>query len=409
MGRVTAKSAGPMSRRHDIDTLRVIAFALLIVYHVGMVYVAGWDFHIKSPHQQAWLQWPMVAVNRWRMPLIFMLSGIALALSLPGLRSAGGLGRVALQRSGRLLLPLVFGMVAIVPVQAYCEAVINGAVEPGFGSFLWRYLQFRPWPEGGFAGAAYGITWNHLWFLPYLWAYTLLLLAVLPICRTRVGVRLAAGRLAPAGWPAAPLVLLPTAWFFASLYLLEPRFPESHAFEGDWYAHAKYLACFVLGYALGGDPRFWARIDRMRWACLAIATLSIALYMLLRSVGAGLVAIDPADIPDWDWSMVSRWAHALYLWSALLTILAFGHRLLDRPWSWLPRANEAVYPWYILHQSLIVPLAFMTIPLGLAGWLEAGVVLAGTVLGCFLIHEWLIRRTPLLRPLFGLPRAALNR
>ncbi len=90
MGRVTAKSAGPMSRRHDIDTLRVIAFALLIVYHVGMVYVAGWDFHIKSPHQQAWLQWPMVAVNRWRMPLIFMLSGIALALSLPGLRSAGG-------------------------------------------------------------------------------------------------------------------------------------------------------------------------------------------------------------------------------------------------------------------------------------------------------------------------------
>jgi hypothetical protein len=121
------------------------------------------------------------------------------------------------------------------------------------------------------------------------------------------------------------------------------------------------------------------------------------------------VPIDPADIPDWDWSMVSRWAHALYLWTALLTILAFAHRWLDRPRPWLSRANEAVYPWYILHQSLIVPLAFMTIPLGLAGWLEAGVVLAGTVLGCFLIHEWLIRRTPLLRPLFGLPRAAVNR
>ena len=69
-----------MSRRHDIDTLRVLAFGLLIIYHVGMVYVAGWDFHIKSQHLQAWLQWPMVAVNRWRMPLIFMLSGIALAL-----------------------------------------------------------------------------------------------------------------------------------------------------------------------------------------------------------------------------------------------------------------------------------------------------------------------------------------
>ena len=391
-------------RRHDIDTLRVLAFGLLIVYHVGMVYVAEWNFHIKSPHQQDWLQWPMVAVNRWRMPLIFMLSGIALALSLPGRRSAGGLGSVALRRSQHLLLPLAFGMVAVVPVQAYCEAVANGAVEPGFGTFMWRYLQFRPWPEGGFAGAVYGITWNHLWFLAYLWVYTLLLLAILPLCRKRTGVRLAAGCMAPAGWPAAVLVALPAAWFFGTLYLLEPRFPENHALEGDWYAHAKYLACFGMGYALGGDSRFWVRIDRMRWACLVIAAASMTVYLLLRLVGAGLVTIDPANIPDWDWWMISRGAHALYLWTALLAILAFGRRWLDRPWSWLPRANEAVYPWYILHQSLIVPLAFVAIPLGLAGWLEAVVILAGTVLGCFLLHEWLIRRIRLLQPLFGAAR-----
>src|SRR3546814_1045877 len=70
-----------MPRRHDIDALRVIAFALLIVYHVGMVYVAEWGFHVKSDYQAEWLQRPMIALNRWRMPLLFMISGIALGLA----------------------------------------------------------------------------------------------------------------------------------------------------------------------------------------------------------------------------------------------------------------------------------------------------------------------------------------
>ena len=77
------------ARRHDIDALRVIAFGLLILYHVGMVYVDDWGFHIKSPHQWEWLQWPMVAVNRWRMDLIFLISGIALGLSRARLGHGG--------------------------------------------------------------------------------------------------------------------------------------------------------------------------------------------------------------------------------------------------------------------------------------------------------------------------------
>ena len=66
-----------MQRRHDIDALRVIAFSLLILYHSAMVYVAGWDFHLKSSYQAEWLQYPMIALNRWRMPLLFLISGIA--------------------------------------------------------------------------------------------------------------------------------------------------------------------------------------------------------------------------------------------------------------------------------------------------------------------------------------------
>ena len=71
-----------MTRRHDLDALRVAAFALLILYHVGMVYVPEWRFHLKSPVELAWIEWPMVLVNRWRMSLLFLLSGITLGLSL---------------------------------------------------------------------------------------------------------------------------------------------------------------------------------------------------------------------------------------------------------------------------------------------------------------------------------------
>ena len=73
-----------MQRRHDIDALRALAFALVILYHVAMYYVAGWHWHLKSPHEAEWLQWPMRALNLWRMDLVFLISGLALGFLHPG-------------------------------------------------------------------------------------------------------------------------------------------------------------------------------------------------------------------------------------------------------------------------------------------------------------------------------------
>lgn len=80
---------------------------------------------------------------------------------------------------------------------------------------------------------------------------------------------------------------------------------------------------------------------------------------------------------------------------------------LDRPFRWLPYCTEAVYPWYLLHQSLIVALLFWLKPLHLGPWWEPLLVLTGTVAGCLLLHEGLIRRVGWLRPLFGLRRQRL--
>lgn len=386
-----------MTRRHDIDALRVFAFGLLILYHVGMVYVGDWGYHVKSQYQADWLQWPMIAINRWRMPLLFMISGIALGLAM----ASRGSARLAGSRSWRLLLPLVFGILAIVPVQAYCEALANGAIQPGYGRFLWRYLQLRPWPDGGWGGAAYGFTWNHLWYLAYVWIYSMVMLLVSAALGAHGRQRLGDALLDRhrAWW-----VLLPVAWLFACLWWLEPRFPENHALFGDWYAHARYGMCFAAGWLVARDERFWAGVQAMRGRLLAAALLATTVELSLRAAGRML---GPGDIPPWalmiDWRLVERIARSIYTWTALLAIFGWSRTLLDRQFRWLPYASEAVFPWYVLHQSLIVPLAFFLSPLQLGPWLEPAMVLAGTVLGCLLLHEFVIRRIRFLRPLFGVP------
>lgn len=386
-----------MTRRHDIDALRVIAFALLIAYHIGMVYVADWGFHFKSAHQWEWLQWPMIAVNRWRMSLIFLVSGLALGLAL----KPGALLALAGRRTTRLLVPLAFGIVAIVPIQAYCEAVANGAIDPGLFDFLRRYLQFQPWPEGGFAGAAFGFTWNHLWFLPYLWLYTMVLLALIVLAGTSAVRALGLQRILPGRWTGGALLIVPTIWLFSGLYWIEPRFETTHALFDDWFSHFTYLPMFMFGFVVARSERFWQRIDRLFPITLGLAVLALCIYMGLRFAGRQLGEADLAALPDLNWFAISRGAHAIYQWCALLAILTAARRWLNRPRAWMPRANEAVYPWYILHQSLIVPLAFYLAPLELAGGWELLLVAAGTVLGCLLLTEFVIRRSSWLRPLFG--------
>src|SRR5690606_32571113 len=169
------------------------------------------------------VQWPLIMLDRWRGLLQFAMSGVAIGLFVQGGRKPG---RMLASRTWRLVLPLAFGMLLVVPVQAWCEAVANGAWHSGFGSFLWRYLQLRPWPEGGWTGADYGLTWNHLWYLAYLWAYTCVLVALLPLLE-RLGVR-RTGAWLPAR-KGAWLVALPAAYFFVLLAWLSPVFPKTGA------------------------------------------------------------------------------------------------------------------------------------------------------------------------------------
>jgi peptidoglycan/LPS O-acetylase OafA/YrhL len=373
-----------MTRRHDIDALRALAFALLILYHWCMLYVGGdWDWHLKSSHTTEWLQLPMLAVNRWRMDLIFLISG----LSVHFLLRDTAVGRFVALRTWRLLLPLAFGMLVVVPIQPYAEGVANGAVAPGFLAFLARYYTGATWPEGAFAGWEHGFTWNHLWYLAYLWCYTLVFAALLPLLR-RLPNPFARLR---GGW----LLVLPALPLMAFTLLLQPYFEDTGDLVHDWYRHAVYFTAFLYGWWLGTHEGIWAELVRVRKVALASAA---GLYIFY----AACVFLLPDDLPGWLQSIV--WIlRNLYIWWMLCAILGYARVLLDRPFRWLPWANEAVYPWYVLHQSLIVGIAYWLLPMHLGPVLEPMLVLAGTVAGCAVLHA-IIRRSAVLRPLFGMKR-----
>ena len=103
------------------------------------------------------------------------------------------------------------------------------------------------------------------------------------------------------------------------------------------------------------------------------------------------------------WASAGSWPmRNLYMWLAICTILGWSHTLWNRPFAWLPWARQAVFPWYILHQSAIVLLAYWLVPLHIGPVAEPLLVGLGTVLGCWILTSGLIARTPWLRPLFGL-------
>jgi len=374
------------ARRHDLDVLRVGVFGLLILYHVGMGYVADWGWHVKSSHAVEWLQGPMMVVNRWRMPLLFLISGAA--IGLVGARASGW--TFARERIVRLLVPLLFAMVAIIPVQAWCQAVVNDAWSGGFGGFLVAYVSFAPWPPGAFDGSEVGITWNHLWYLVYLLAYTLLLVGLMPVLRhPRVESAVAWMARQPA---AAWIPLFAAVPALAALRLADD-WPPTNNFFADWYQHGVYLPVFLLGFLVARASGFWTSLVASRRSLLGLAlVVGAAYFAVLAATG---------DKASPSWVAATRVLRMLYMAAAMLAILAWSRHALDRPFRWLPQATEALFPWYILHQSLIVLTLFLLRDAGLPAMIEFSIVLTATVVGCAL-GTAIIRRVAWLRPLFGL-------
>lgn len=383
----TSDKYSTSERRIDLDWVRIGAFGLLIFYHVGMLYVS-WGFHIKSVYSLTWLEPLMLFLNPWRLSLLFLVSGVATRFMLGKYR----LDSFVHARSARLLVPLIFGMFVIVPLQSYEQIVESLGYPAGFTDFYLRHYlafgsQFCPSP------CIVLPTWNHLWFVVYLWAYTLALVVVLalwPFLADWLDRNLASVLAGPG------LLILPCLLFAAGRVFLFPVFPSTHALFGDWYNHADYATAFLIGFLLARRGDIWCDVERRRWTALMAATACFIAFMLVR---AGLFA--PSPVLRWFAGTV----YGSYQWLGMVAVLGFARRHFTADGPVRRYFTDAIFPYYIVHQTAIIMIAHGLRGSGLSAGVEACIVIAGTVLTCVVTYE-IVRRIDWLRPLFGLRREA---
>lgn len=387
----------PANRLYFLDWVRILAFMLLILYHVGMYYVS-WDWHVKSPHASNAIEPLMMLSSPWRLGLLFLIAGAASSFMLVKMST----GRFIKHRSWRLLVPLVFGMLVIVPPQPYFEVVEKVAYQGSYVDFMRLYVT----AYGDFCRGTDCLdlpTWNHLWFVAYLWVYTLVIGAVMLMLGGERFNRLADTVLTPlAGWK---LIVLPAAALGLARVLLLQHFPTTHDVVNDWYNHANYLILFMLGAMLARRSAAWPRFEAVRWHALSIALSCWGLFSAFYSLPDAM-ANDP-DVAQWFSAM--RIVYALSAWCAIVAVCGFAHRHLNRDHASRRYLTEAVFPVYIAHQTLIVTMAHWMKPARLHPAVEGLMLIVLTLCLSFGIYE-AVRRVRVLRPLFGLgePAAVLT-
>ncbi|MFO1012215.1 MAG: acyltransferase family protein [Caulobacteraceae bacterium] len=362
------------ARRFDLDVLRVGAFGLLIFYHVGMLYVT-WDFHVKSDYASHTVEPLMLLLNPWRLTLLFIISGCATRFMGEGM-AAGALGK---SRSLRLLLPLAFGMLVVVPPQSWAQVVETFGYSGSLLDFWPVYL------SGG--RPAWDIimpTYNHLWFVIYLWIYTMLAVALwrfLPKIEAGVAKMLSGPGLWI--WPIA----LPVAFIlFVSSWA-----PENHVFFADPYAHLQYGSAFFLGLAIARNDAVWARLENNRWRTLIAAILGYAGFIALRQTMGDNIGLKIA-------AGVTREAYA---WVMMAALFGFAKHHITKGSPLLTTLTEAVFPFYIVHQTTIVLVAHALKGRHWPVALEAGTIIAATVASCLAAY-YIARAIPPLRLVMGL-------
>lgn len=367
-------------RRYDLDWLRVFVFGLLIFYHVGMFFVP-WGWHIKNNIEYENLRWPMLFVNQWRLSILFVISGMGTCFAL-SFRS----GKVfSMERLKRLGIPLIAGMLFIVPPQVYIERIVNQQFLGNYGQYYFWEAFSGIYPSGNFS-------WHHLWFLPYLLIYSLLLIPLFLYLRKQPNnfflewIRKQIAK--PLGWF---IFLIP---LFLTEAFLEPFFPVTHALIGDWFTFLNFLILFFYGFlfiALG--DLFWKKVDELKGKALVLGILAFtALLFIWQLEDNTYVHFTEALIK------------VLNCFAWIIVLFGYSAKFLNKKSKLLAYCNTAVYPFYILHQTITIILGYYVMNWEMGFFLKFSIMAIGTFFFSWILYEFLIRRLIWLWPLFGLKR-----
>jgi hypothetical protein len=348
---------------------------------------------VKSVHAGPAAELIMRLLNPWRLSLLFFISGIAIrfAMDKASIQNWGLLKFTGL-RTWKLLLPIMIGIHVIVAPQSWLQLLESGEISAGFWQFYPEYL----------IGTSdkYSVTiptWNHLWYVVYLMLYTLILAPLAkPLSQfmrgkgARITSTLFAHRFGVL-W----VLILPVIPHLVFRAVLDQHFPTTHDVVTDWANHAHSFTFLLTGYLLAKDQAFWKAIERsFKTALILSITLGVSLTFIWM---------------NWDWFSETetylwpvRFARVFYVWVVIAALCGAAQKWLNRPSAVLTYMTEAIFPWYILHQTLIIMAGYWLTRQGLSVGMEFGLVTLATFGGCLIIHELFIRRFKFIRPFFGL-------
>lgn len=365
------------SRKYYLDWLRVIAFASLIFYHIGMLYSENWGFHFKSNYTSQYVEYLMLVFSPWRMLLIWFISGVALRFMIDKVSSFKSWLHFTLYRSIFLLLPLLVGLWLIVPLQLFAEMSQQGVIDISYWQF---YLAFIETNNTLFINYQSGV-WpnvdvNHLWYLRSLWQFMLIIIVLTLFARLPFIAPLKT--FAKGGMSFGLLItLLTIAVLFTSHYL-----------TGDSIRETNGLILLLAGYILAKNTYFWNCLNKN----LVLLALSFAVLFVLIILSYQKVFTLPHFILSASYN-IQRVVGVFF-------VLAFAHRFLNFNTYYLKQLNVWVFPFYLLHQSILIILCFLLQPLSLGPVAEPFIIITGTWSFCGVI-TWGITRIDVLRPLLG--------
>jgi peptidoglycan/LPS O-acetylase OafA/YrhL len=377
-----APAPAATDRKLELDWLRLGAIALVFVFHTARFF-DPWGWHVKNPTVHPWLMAPETIFITWAMPLLFVISGAGVSLSLRR-RTVATYVR---ERVLRVLVPLVVGVFTHVLWQVYLERSTHGQFDGSFLEFVPRY--FDGWYGYGGNFAWMGL---HLWYLELLFAFSLALLPVFLWSGTGRGRRVVArvcGLLARPGGPF--LLAVPVA--------LAAALPAPASFWGtrSWggWNLLSHACFFGAGFLVVADERLYQSVRR-HWLPATLVAAGIGGPLAATFIGAP----EPAHGSLRAWVMLG--GMALVGWSAIVALLggAIGglHAVQAR---FLARASALVLPFYVLHQTVILTVGWVVVRWAvpdLARWAIIAVgSLAATLAGCEVV-----RRAAPLRVLFGM-------
>jgi surface polysaccharide O-acyltransferase-like enzyme len=369
-------------REHGLDALRVFAFLVLILYHSGMGFVT-WEWHVKSPEKSTALEWVMLFANRWRLPLLFFISGAGVAFSL----RRRTIRQFAGERIRRLFVPLLLGMFVLVPPQIYLERLSKGVRFDSYLAFYRTVFDLTPYPAGS-------LSWHHLWFVAYLLAFSLCSIPLFTAMRSGGGRRVLAtlpGVLERWG-PAVYLINVPN---LLVAILLGPYWPPTHNLIADWANFTGSLLTFLWGFVFASEPRLLDLVTRRRREFLMVGIAAAATFFSLRASGVA-ESWSPAAR-----NVVGNVVSGYFGMMWIFALTGYARVWITTSTPALRYATEAVYPFYIVHQTITVALVYWLARLPMGVWPKFALVAAGTFVGSWVFYE-AVRRVGPLRPLFGL-------